>query len=407
MVAELLVGGGVADLVAEMGAVGLDDEGVVVVVGGLLAGDVLLGDADGEAHGLAAPLHGVGRGIVGAPAGAQALVVAELLGALDVDDAGGEEVVAHVAVEVDVDVGVAVAGILGVAEGHVEGCRVFLRPVGSKRAELERGDGCWVLGVGELPAAVDDLDDDAQGTVANDALGARADGVDHRGLLAVPAAEGTEAEGVAHPQHVVAIALSFLFGRGVELRLLQLQALLELAVEVERLALVEVDAYAVELALEVDTVVVLQVVGVGAVAARRDALDVVVVTVLLLHLVVTHEHLGIDARLVLTGLALAVEGHRVAALLARLQVDEEAELVVDVVLVEVVELAGHLLAIAGDESRAYVAVAAKADDHGLVGAVGLQGVAHFYADGGLCGRRECHEGGGEDGKLSFHCRFSI
>lgn len=120
MVAELLVGGGVADLVAQVGAVGLDDVGVVVLVGGLLAGNVLLGDADGKANSLAAPFYGVGRGVVGAPAGAEALVVAELLGALDVDDAGGEEVVAHVAAEVYVDVGVAVAGILGVADGHVK-----------------------------------------------------------------------------------------------------------------------------------------------------------------------------------------------------------------------------------------------------------------------------------------------
>lgn len=120
VVTELLVSRGVGYLVAEVGALGLDHEGVVVVVGGLLAGYVLLRNVDGKANSLAAPFYGVGRGVVGAPAGAEALVVAELLRVLYVDDACRESQVAHVAAEVYVDVGVAVAGILGVADGHVK-----------------------------------------------------------------------------------------------------------------------------------------------------------------------------------------------------------------------------------------------------------------------------------------------
>ena len=71
-------------------------------------------------YGFTAPLHGVGRGIVGAPACSQALLVAEFFGAFDVDDARGETITADIFVEVDFHVRVAMTGVLDVAEGHIQ-----------------------------------------------------------------------------------------------------------------------------------------------------------------------------------------------------------------------------------------------------------------------------------------------
>ena len=83
-------------------------------------------------------------------------------------------------------------------------------------------------------------------------------------LLAIPSAEGTQTKRLTHPQHVVAIAAGLLVGIGIELRLLQLQLLVELTIEVQRLTGIKVDADAVELALEIDAMMVLDIVGVGA-----------------------------------------------------------------------------------------------------------------------------------------------
>ena len=80
----------------------------------------MLWDEDCQTHRLAFPVHGVRRGIVGAPTGAQTLLVAEFLGTLDIDDTRGETVVADVLVEKDVDVGIAVTGILRVAQRHIQ-----------------------------------------------------------------------------------------------------------------------------------------------------------------------------------------------------------------------------------------------------------------------------------------------
>ena len=128
-----------------------------------------------------------------------------------------------------------------------------------------------------------------QGTVGDDALGATANGVYHRGLLTIPTSEGSQSEGVAYPQHIVAIAFGLLFFGGIELSILQFQAFLEFAVEVEGLTLVEIDADAVEFAFESHTVMVQDMIGVGTVASGRDGFQEVVVLVFLLHLTVTYE----------------------------------------------------------------------------------------------------------------------
>ena len=173
------------------------------------------------------------------------------------------------------------ACILRVADGHVQGCFVFVG----------------------LPTAIEHLDDGAQGAVGDDALCARANGGNHRRLLTVPTAKGTKSEGVAHPKHIVAIAFGLLFLGGIELGGLKFQPFLVLTVEVDGLSLVKIDADAVEFALEIHAMMMLDVIRVGTVATGRDGLNEVVVLVFFLHLIVADEHLRIDSGRVGAGLA--------------------------------------------------------------------------------------------------------
>ena len=198
------------------------------------------------------------------------------------------------------------------------------------------------------------------------------------GFLAVPAPEGTESEGLAYPEHIVAIAFRLLILVGIELRLFQLQLFLELAIEVERLSFVEVDADAVELALEVDTMMMLDVVGIGGIATGGDRFDVIVLLVLLQVLVlgIAQHHLCVDAGRVGARLALSEERHGVLFLLAALKVGQETEFVEGLVLIEVVELTGYLLSVEGDEGRADIAVGSQVDDNRLIAANRFRGVAH-------------------------------
>ena len=117
------------------------------------------------------------------------------------------------------------SGILGIAYGHIH-CRLVV--------------SC-------LPSSVEYLDDSSQWSVGDDTLGAASYWVYHRRLLTVPASEGTKSEGVAYPQHVVAITLCLLFLGGIKLCCFQFQTFLEFSVEVEGLTLVEIDAYTIEL----------------------------------------------------------------------------------------------------------------------------------------------------------------
>ena len=123
-------------------------------------------------------------------------------------------------------------------------------------------DGCKRC----LPISVNHFDDGAEGAVADDALGARAYGFDKGRFCAVPSTECPESEGLTHPQHVVAITLCLLFGIGVELSVLQFQSLLVFSIEVECLTGIEIDADAVQFAFEINTVVVLDVIGIGSIA---------------------------------------------------------------------------------------------------------------------------------------------
>ena len=110
---------------------------------------------------------------------------------------------------------------------------------------------------------------------------------------------------------------------------------MELAIQVERLALVEVDADGVELALEIYTMMVLNVIRVGTITAGCDRFDEVVVLVLLLYLIIAQQHIGINASGI-TGRLVALVVKKLYAeilVLFALEIDQKTELVEDFVLV--------------------------------------------------------------------------
>ena len=121
-----------------------NDESIVVFIGRFLAPDMFLWDADAQANGLTLPVDGVAGRVVGAPAGTQPLMVGELLRALDVDDACGEQTVSDVLVEEHVDISIAMTGILRITDGHVQ----------------------------SLPTTVEKFSDGSQRTIGDDALSA-------------------------------------------------------------------------------------------------------------------------------------------------------------------------------------------------------------------------------------------
>ena len=381
MVAKGLVVRTIGDLVAEVPVGGSNDESVVVLVGWFLAHDVLLRNPDGESDCLGLEVLMVARRPVGAPAGTQAGMVGELLGIFHVDDARREAIVADIAVEEHIDIGIAMASILGEAYGH--------------------GDG-GLIGIG-LPVAVDQFDDGAQRTIGDDALSEAAHGFDHRGLLSVPATEGAKSEGVTHPQHIVAIAGSLLLLGGIELGFLQFEPFLELAVDIRRLALIEVDADGVVLALEVDTVVVLDMIGVSTIAARRDCLNKVVVLVLLLHFAIAQEHVSIDTGRIGLWAAEGIISETIRPRGLGGQVDEKAEFIVRAVLIEVVELTGNLFVATSDQGIGDTLGAGEDNRDISTGDIGSIGNLMTAVDVGLSLQGSCCEDGRKDHKLdSFH-----
>ena len=170
---------------------------------------------------------------------------------------------------------------------------------------------------------------------------------------------------------------------------LQLQSFLEFAVEVECLTFIEIDADTVEFTFKIDAVMVLDIVGVGTVTADSDGLQKVIMFVLLVHLVIADQHLGIDAGRILSGDTRAEKGDGVLFLLLTFKIDKEAEFIKSLVLIEVIELAGYLLTISSDEGRADLSVSIEIDDYRLVRTVYFRRVAHMDREAllseGCCG----------------------
>ena len=118
--APTLVGTAEGDEVAEVVVAGTHYDGVVVLIGWLLAHHIFLGDVDAEANGLAFVSHGVfcRHWPVGSPAGAKPFAVAMFGGVLHVDEASDELTAVGIALETDVNCAMTVACVKGVKGGH-------------------------------------------------------------------------------------------------------------------------------------------------------------------------------------------------------------------------------------------------------------------------------------------------
>ena len=235
-----------------------------------------------------------------------------------------------------------------------------------------------------MPAKVNDFDNGAQGTIADDALGTAANGFYKGWLMTIPTTEGTKTEGLADPQHIVAIALLFMLVGRIELCVLQLQTRLVLTIEVKGLAGIEIDADGIELALESDTMVVLDIIGIGCIAACGDSIDIVVLLMLfqLLVLGIGEHHLCIDASRVGPWLTIAGKRNLVALLLLAFQVGQETQLIEGTVLVEIIQLTGNLCSATGDQCRAHIhGIAVELHDNWLVASWRRQRIADTHLDG--------------------------
>ena len=121
--------------------------------------------------------------------------------------------------------------------------------------------------------------------------------MEHLRRIVCPTTQSSYAKCLAHPEHIVAKAGSFLLGIGVELSLLQFECLAVFAIDIHSLSLVEIDAVCHHFVFEGWTVVVEHPIGVGAVIYGETA-DVEILLVAALNFLVGEHHLCIDLRLV-------------------------------------------------------------------------------------------------------------
>ena len=120
----------------------------------------------------------------------------------------------------------------------------------------------------------------------------------------------------------------------------------------------------------------LDIVRVGAIASGRNALNEIIVAILLLYLIIANQHLGKHTSGIGAGLTIGIKRHLILLRFLALQISQETELVEGVVLVEIVELTRYLVAIGGNQGRTDIAISLQRKDNGLVGACSLRGIAH-------------------------------
>ena len=121
----------------------------------------------------------------------------------------------------------------------------------------EREALCHVEALPLIQPALDGyLDDSLVGAILNNAFRAPLHRFDEGGEAVDEAAQRPYGNGRPGPEYVVAIARTDVLGCGVELCVLQLQPLVTLAINVNGLTMVEIDAIAHQVALEGRAVVV-------------------------------------------------------------------------------------------------------------------------------------------------------
>ena len=130
MIAERFVGRSIGNLVLQHIAICANYEGIVsaahvaVLASSNFFHNVFLRDKNAKTNGFALGVDGVASGEIAAPTAAQTFLIAKLGRAFYIDNAGRELVSADVDVllgEVNFDIGVAMAGILDIADSEIKG----------------------------------------------------------------------------------------------------------------------------------------------------------------------------------------------------------------------------------------------------------------------------------------------
>ena len=242
------------------------------------------------------------------------------------------------------------------------------------------------------PAIVHHLDDGTERTFGDDSLLLIFHIIEEQLLLAVPSAEGTQSVGVAHPEAVVARTCLQLFLRRIELGVLYHQPLVHLAIEVDGLPVVEIDAHRHQVALEAYAMRMYIMVYILRLLVEGDAAQIDVLLVLGEFLVLARQtEFGESACRIVGLLAIGKQLDMIILGFLLAEVYQETELVVGAVAIGIVELRWYFLAIHRHHGSLDVAILADVDDHGFIGLGRFRWIRHGHIEVrlGLC--RQSHE----------------
>ena len=172
---------------------------------------------------------------------------------------------------------------------------------------------------------------------------------------------------------------------------------MELAIEVEGLTSIEVNADAIKLALKVDTMMVLNIIGISSIATSSKLFDVVVLLVFLQCLIlgIGQHHFCISTGRVGARLAFVHQRNGVFLLLLLAKIGQEAKFVEGVVLIQVIQLTRNLFARQVDKGRAHFTIGSQREYNGHISAFNITGIGNTDSECSVgksqraeCGQRE-------------------
>ena len=196
------------------------------------------------------------------------------------------------------------------------------------------------------PTIIHHFDDGTERTFGDNPLFLILHIVEMQLILAIPSTQGAQSVGVAYPKAVVARTSLQLFFRWIELGIIDNQSLVYLAIEVDGLAIVEIDTHGNQFTLEADAMRMHIMIHILGLLVERDAAQIDVLLVLCQLLVLARQaKFGKGTGRILCLFALLIELHLIGLGFFLAEVNQEAEFIVGAVAIGIVELGRNLLAI--------------------------------------------------------------
>ena len=261
---------------------------------------------------------------VAAIAATQSLAISKLAGSLHIDKTRGKLIIGSILVEEHIYIKIAMTGIDGVTDSGIH----RLQPRG------------W------HPTIIHHFDDGTERTFGDNSLLLILHIVEMQLVLTVPSTQGAQSVSISYPKAVVARTSLKLFFGWIELGIIDNQSLVNLAIEVDGLTIVEIDTHGNQLALKADAMRMHIVIHILGLLVERDAAQIDVLLVLCQLLVLARQaKFGKGTGRILCLLALLIELHLIGLGLLLAKVNQEAEFIVDAIAIGVVELGRNLLAI--------------------------------------------------------------